>query len=204
MLTDLTSAEQTGGPVPIFPILFDHPKAFEELYCVSFRVLDSTWDEMNASYMDFPRVIAAVKKQISDVLASNPTSIDQFNKGMVYRVVLVLTAGRVVVWSGTRGVKQPTAAEEEEERSNDPEPVNKLRAKIKQEMFELIKEQRLSFLFEGNWFKIPSKAKAKQTSFIYLKISDNKQEILCGTSATNTTVPELSVAGESVMKRTFF
>jgi hypothetical protein len=51
--------------------LFDHPRAFEEIYCTSLRVLgififyfliknkkDNTWDEMMASYMDFPRVIA--------------------------------------------------------------------------------------------------------------------------------------------------
>ncbi len=35
---------------------------------------------MNASYMDFPKVIAAVRKQISDVLAQNPSTIEMFHR----------------------------------------------------------------------------------------------------------------------------
>lgn len=33
------------------PILFDHPNAFEEIYCICFKLLDQTWDDMEASYM---------------------------------------------------------------------------------------------------------------------------------------------------------
>lgn len=81
---------------PIFNILFDHPHAFEEMFCIAFqvmdlhqitpsaygatKVLDYTWDDMKASYMEFPKVLAAVRKQISDVLAQNPSSIDMFHR----------------------------------------------------------------------------------------------------------------------------
>ena len=43
----------------IYNILFDHDYAFEELYCIVFQLLDRTWDEMNAAYMDFPKVLSA-------------------------------------------------------------------------------------------------------------------------------------------------
>jgi len=154
-------------------VLFDHPKAFEEIYCTSLKVLDNTWDEMNASYMDFPRVIAAVKKLVSDVIASNPASLDQFN--------------RAALWSGP---KQPLAQKsaEEEEETAEPEPIKKLKAQIKQEMLDLVKQQKVSFLLQGAWFKV-YKPKAKQPPFVYCKLADNQSEFYLGASANADTVP---------------
>jgi hypothetical protein len=71
-----------GPPLKIFRVLFDHPAAFEEMYCATFGVLDRMWDEMNASYMDFPKVIAAVKKQIESLLDVNPVSLDTFTRAL--------------------------------------------------------------------------------------------------------------------------
>lgn len=65
MLYELLQVGKPPGPnIKIFRVIFDTPTAFEEMYCATFNVLDRTWDEMNASYMDFPKVIAAVKKQV--------------------------------------------------------------------------------------------------------------------------------------------
>jgi hypothetical protein len=139
---------------------------------------------MNASYMDFPRVIAAVKKQVTDVLASNPVSIDQFNK---------------LVWSGSRGNKQASAPEEEQELTTDPEPVNKLRTKLKQETLDLFKQERLAYIIEGSWFKQPRAPKGKQTTFTYFRLSDNKQDLLSGTSTSNANIPELTVVGNAIL-----
>jgi ELMO domain-containing protein len=52
--------EDKQEPV-VYNILFDHDFAFEEMYCIIFQLLDRTWDEMNAAYMDFPRVLNAGK-----------------------------------------------------------------------------------------------------------------------------------------------
>jgi hypothetical protein len=57
----------------VHKILFDHPHAFEEIYCVTFQLLDRTWDEMHAGYMDFPKVIGAVKERISTILPTSHT-----------------------------------------------------------------------------------------------------------------------------------
>ena len=45
---------------PIFNIFFDHAHAFEEMYCIAFQVLDHTWADMNASYMDWSNVRASL------------------------------------------------------------------------------------------------------------------------------------------------
>lgn len=50
--------EEKQDPI-VYNILFDHDYAFEEMYCIIFQLLDRTWDEMNAAYMDFPRVLNA-------------------------------------------------------------------------------------------------------------------------------------------------
>ena len=58
---------------PIFALL-DGVNAFEEVYrglvapslltstrfCITFQLLDKIWDDMDASYMDFQRISAAV------------------------------------------------------------------------------------------------------------------------------------------------
>jgi len=176
MLYELFLINQEDQPDDlIFNVLFDSPKGFEEVYCIAFKILDSTWDEMNASYMDFPRVIAAVKKQIGDVLITNPTSVDQFN--------------RAATWSGAR--KQPTQAIEEEETS-EPEAVKVLRSKLKQEILQLIKEQRKAFLFRGAWFKV-YKPKSKQQQFAYCRVTETQpHEVLFGLFALNDKLPQLS------------
>eukprot|EP00211_Chloroparvula_japonica_P005146 CAMPEP_0119121182 /NCGR_PEP_ID=MMETSP1310-20130426/1931_1 /TAXON_ID=464262 /ORGANISM="Genus nov. species nov., Strain RCC2339" /LENGTH=899 /DNA_ID=CAMNT_0007110731 /DNA_START=21 /DNA_END=2716 /DNA_ORIENTATION=- len=52
----------------IFPILFDHPYALEEMYCLVFQMFHRVWDEMNADYMDFTNVAAAVKQNTINAL----------------------------------------------------------------------------------------------------------------------------------------
>lgn len=70
MLYDLFGV---GKPIPldsqqppgkVYKVLFDSPTTFEELYCIAFQLLDRTWDEMNANYMDFPKVLSTVRNQI--------------------------------------------------------------------------------------------------------------------------------------------
>ncbi|KAG2484476.1 hypothetical protein HYH03_016710 [Edaphochlamys debaryana] len=46
--------------------------AFEELYCATFCLLDATWLEMKASYMDFNTVLKRVKAEVEDALESRP------------------------------------------------------------------------------------------------------------------------------------
>ncbi|KAL6072968.1 ELMO domain-containing protein 1 [Balamuthia mandrillaris] len=167
----------------IFNILFDHPHAFEEIYCIAFQVLDHTWDDMNASYMDFPKVMAAVRKQIGDVLAQNPATVEMFQ--------------RVASWkqSGLHG-EDDTAVTINGEANSATNPLNKLRHNVRKAMLELVKSQKLSYLRDGCAFKVYSnKLKGKAVQQLYFfRLSENHKELLYGpiTNGDVDSVPELT------------
>jgi len=152
-----------------YSVLFDHATSFHEVYVTVLRVLDTTWDDMNAGYMDFPKVIAAVKKQISDVLATNPASIEQFN--------------RQALWTGPK-----QQVPEPQEETPEPEPVKSLKAQIKAEFLDIVKQQKVSFLQQGNWFKV-YKPKNKQPPFMYFKLQENCQDMNWGFTQTGEQFP---------------
>eukprot|EP00009_Paramoeba_aestuarina_P001621 CAMPEP_0201516950 /NCGR_PEP_ID=MMETSP0161_2-20130828/8185_1 /ASSEMBLY_ACC=CAM_ASM_000251 /TAXON_ID=180227 /ORGANISM="Neoparamoeba aestuarina, Strain SoJaBio B1-5/56/2" /LENGTH=949 /DNA_ID=CAMNT_0047914311 /DNA_START=103 /DNA_END=2952 /DNA_ORIENTATION=+ len=60
-----------GDGNKIFPILFDHHNALEEMYCLVFRMFNRVWDEMNADYMDFMNVASSVKDMVVQALAGS-------------------------------------------------------------------------------------------------------------------------------------
>lgn len=49
--------------------------AFEELYCATYLLLDATWLEMRASYMEFNAVMKRVKEEVTAALAARPDSM---------------------------------------------------------------------------------------------------------------------------------
>eukprot|EP01086_Lenisia_limosa_P006329 TRINITY_DN25083_c0_g1_i1.p1 TRINITY_DN25083_c0_g1~~TRINITY_DN25083_c0_g1_i1.p1 ORF type:complete len:302 (-),score=77.74 TRINITY_DN25083_c0_g1_i1:17-922(-) len=61
-------------------ILLDHKDAFKEIFCIIAKTLDVVWHAMNARYMDFKNVSTSVTNMISDVLVSEPKSIENFRK----------------------------------------------------------------------------------------------------------------------------
>lgn len=75
---DASAYSAPDSTPPVFTVLFDGTHAFEELYCIVFAILDRTWDELNASYMDFPVVLAAVKSITADALARTPVTVQEF------------------------------------------------------------------------------------------------------------------------------
>ena len=48
-------------------------KAFNELYCFVFQYLDHMWDQEEASYMDFNRILAQTKEDLVALLSSAPS-----------------------------------------------------------------------------------------------------------------------------------
>lgn len=57
--------------------------AFEEVYCCAFRILDKEWYQKNATYFNFPTILADARARMEDLLESTLTSLDdviQFNK----------------------------------------------------------------------------------------------------------------------------
>eukprot|EP01132_Coremiostelium_polycephalum_P003642 gene3642-4535_t len=62
----------------LFPILISHIRPMEEIYCIAFQIFDITWDTLNASITDFPKVLASLKKQFIEVLDKNPATLSAF------------------------------------------------------------------------------------------------------------------------------
>jgi len=50
---------------------------FDEIYSQIFLLFDRLWSHVNAGYMDFPRVIAQVKKSTEGVLERRPTGMNE-------------------------------------------------------------------------------------------------------------------------------
>lgn len=162
-LYEILKIDDTSPDGPIFPVIFSHRHAFEEMYCTAFEVLDHTWDDMNASYMDFPKVIAAVHKQIVEVMDSRPFSIENFHTMLCYKGL-------------------PTNYDEQN-NNEEPESVKKLKMVVKKEILELIKQQKLAYLTDGCVFKVlkgqqpKEKGKNVGQQYLFAKVSDNHQEL---------------------------
>jgi hypothetical protein len=71
------AAGSSGSVVPVSMqmLLLDHVHAFEEVYCMVFDLLDRLWDEMNATYMEYPKVFGQLRRICTDALANQPTSL---------------------------------------------------------------------------------------------------------------------------------
>ncbi|GIL72155.1 hypothetical protein Vretimale_476 [Volvox reticuliferus] len=57
--------------------------AFEELYCATYCLLDATWLQMGASYMDFNAVIKRVRDDIERALATRPRDMQALRKKLL-------------------------------------------------------------------------------------------------------------------------
>jgi len=144
----------------VYRVLFDQPQAFQEIYCIAFQMLDYTWDEMKASYMDFPKVLAAVKKQLEAILSKEPATIDTFN---------------------SLATKDTTAFPQATPRPQDPPQVKQLKNEIKNELINMVEAQKILHLQDGKClqtFSSTQKKNKKTTApYIYIKLSQNQQEL---------------------------
>jgi len=159
MLFELLHVGAESPAKPLFNILFDNPNAFEEMYCVALQVLDLTWVQMNASYMEFRNVINSVRKIISEVLAHNPASIDVF-----HRFTLLKQSG------GSEG--NIIAGIDDIEC----DPLDKIQDKVKKNMADLVKNQKLAYLRDGCAFKTygqKQKGNKAAPQYIYIRLHDN-------------------------------
>eukprot|EP00026_Physarum_polycephalum_P003210 Phypoly_transcript_03220.p1 GENE.Phypoly_transcript_03220~~Phypoly_transcript_03220.p1 ORF type:complete len:700 (+),score=127.66 Phypoly_transcript_03220:236-2335(+) len=154
--------DEAGQDTTIFPIIFSHNHAFEEMYCTTFQVLDHTWDDMNASYMDFPKVLAAVQKQIMEVIDARPLTLEQFHMAACFK-------------GSNLSMGEPDIEE--------PESVKKLRTTVKKEVLEMVKQQKLSYLTDGCCFRVLKGATSKNKgaqSFFFARVNENHTELAWG------------------------
>jgi len=156
----------------VYPILFDHDHALEEMYCIIFQLLDRTWDEMNAAYMDFPRVLDAVKKKVTEVLESSDT-LNSFQKGC--------SKGTPV-----EAFLRSEQAEENQVQITipdfdiDPAIREEIESSIRREIDELVREQKRQALREGAVFReldIKQKGKNQTNTHFQIQCSADEKEL---------------------------
>ncbi|XP_055955461.1 engulfment and cell motility protein 1 isoform X2 [Patella vulgata] len=135
-----------------YPMFFHHDKPFEEFFSIVIQLLNKTWREMKATAKDFEKVLGVVKEQVIRALEIHPATFDAFKN----RLNQLSYAEIMKLWELERQSK--------EEWSSQAKPIIELREKLKPEILELIKQQRLNVLEEGTRFnKYTAKARMKDT-----------------------------------------
>jgi ELMO domain-containing protein len=85
MLVDLLDLQGRGPPPQtaagqsFMALLERDAYAFEEVYCQAYQVLDRTWLDLKASYMEFSTVMGQTKAKVDRALASKPASLQDLS-----------------------------------------------------------------------------------------------------------------------------
>jgi hypothetical protein len=194
----------------IFNILFDHDNAFEELYAVVFQLLDRLWDEMQASYMDFPRVLAAVKDKVAEVMERSDT-ISSFERAALKGQAPVNPMLDKIKSSGrssmsvvlkepsniTPAGSAPKPSINQTIDSLSPKVVRDVSKTSREEVISLIREQKLAAIKKGAAFKeVPKKAKHDKASaqnnppFIFLRCWNDSKTLRWARTESADAIPE--------------
>ncbi|KAF7225213.1 engulfment and cell motility protein 3 isoform X1 [Nothobranchius furzeri] len=147
------------------PIFFSQDKLLEELFCVCIQLLNKTWKEMRATQEDFDKVMQVVREQITRTLSSKPTSLELFKNK-----VNALNYGEILKLRQTERLHQ--------EETLAP-PVLELKERLKPELLELIRQQRLNRLCQGTMFRKVS-SRRRQDKLWYCRLSPNHKMLHFG------------------------
>lgn len=151
------------------PIFYSTLEVFKELYCVGISLGCKTWREMEAKQVDFDRVLAVVRRQLAAVLerpyTDIPTHMDGF-KSEVFQT----TYSDILE-------QQMRQVEADREAQLESEGAQHMRDKLRKELLDVVKQQRVNQMCTGAWFNAISKGKIKDTSKIYVMLSANKKAL---------------------------
>jgi engulfment/cell motility protein 1 len=165
--------------VSFLPPLVGSDSPFEELFCVTIQLLYKTWREMRAGELDFEMVMHVVQKQITTVIQQGHSS----NSFENLRQRFFEYSYRKIV----------SASEEKSQLVDDSilkaKPVIELREAIMPEIQELIRQQRLRYLVEGDFF--PKVGRHKRGRSFYCRLSPNLKVLHYGDAEEGASPPSL-------------
>ena len=165
--------------VSYLPPLVGSDAPFEELFCITIQLLYKTWREMRAGEMDFEMVMHVVQKQITTVIQQGHSS----NSFENLRQRFFEYSYRKIV----------SASEEKSQLVDDSilkaKPVIELREAIMPEIKELIRQQRMRYLVEGDFF--PKVGRHKRGRSFYCRLSPNLKVLHFGDAEEGTSPPSL-------------
>ena len=145
------------------PLFFTTQNPFEELFSVGMQLVDRTWSEMDAKDIDRPKVMAIVEKQLSLVFRQDmPSTLAEF---------------RVLVLGKTYRDMQNLQEAEMDRTFEDmlASPVTKkVKDKHRNELQELVNQQRLSFLCRGAYFSTVLKGRVTRAKFFAILSANHK------------------------------
>ena len=151
----------------------DHP--LEEVFCYTIQLLFKTWREMRATEQDYEKVMVVVQKQIVTIVqqGSNLANFELFKTKL-----FELSYKKII-----------SESEEKTQLLDDSvwnsKPVRELRDKLKPEIEDLVKQQRLKQLVEGALFPKLSVVKKSKRSYFYCRLSPNHKVLHFGDCEEN-------------------
>uniref|UniRef100_A0A8C2TKX1 Engulfment and cell motility 3 n=1 Tax=Coturnix japonica TaxID=93934 RepID=A0A8C2TKX1_COTJA len=148
-----------------YPMFFGQDHFFEELFCICIQLVNKTWKEMRATQEDFDKVLQVVREQITRTLTLKPTSLELFK-----------TRVNALNYSEILKLRQTERLHQEETLAV---PVLELRERLKPELLELIRQQRLLRLCEGTLFRKIS-SRRRQDKLWYCRLSPNHKVLHYG------------------------
>ncbi|XP_074007570.1 engulfment and cell motility protein 3 isoform X1 [Numenius arquata] len=148
-----------------YPMFFGQDHFFEDLFCICIQLVNKTWKEMRATQEDFDKVLQVVREQITRTLSLKPTSLELFK-----------TRVNALNYSEILKLRQTERLHQEETLAV---PVLELRERLKPELLELIRQQRLLHLCEGTLFRKIS-SRRRQDKLWYCRLSPNHKVLHYG------------------------
>ncbi|KAI4885978.1 hypothetical protein NFI96_033064 [Prochilodus magdalenae] len=165
------------------PIFFAQDKLLEELFCICIQLLNKTWKEMRATQEDFDKVMQVVREQITRTLSSKPTSLDLFKNKV-----------NALNYSEILKLRQTERLHQEETLAP---PVLELKERLKPELSELIRQQRLNRLCHGTLFRKIS-SRRRQDKLWYCRLSPNHKVLHYGDVEEETATPSIENLQEKI------
>ncbi|XP_046890202.1 engulfment and cell motility protein 3 isoform X1 [Hypomesus transpacificus] len=165
------------------PIFFSQDRLLEELFCVCIQLVNKTWKEMRATQEDFDKVMQVVREQITRTLSSKPTSLELFKNKV-----------NALNYSEILKLRQTERLHQEETLAP---PVLELKERLKPELLELIRQQRLNRLCQGTLFRKIS-SRRRQDKLWYCRLSPNHKVLHYGDVGEDTEAPPIEMLQEKI------
>uniref|UniRef100_A0AAQ5XVF2 ELMO domain-containing protein n=1 Tax=Amphiprion ocellaris TaxID=80972 RepID=A0AAQ5XVF2_AMPOC len=165
------------------PIFFSQDRLMEELFCVCIQLLNKTWKEMRATQEDFDKVMQVVREQITRTLSSKPTSLELFKNKV-----------NALNYSEILKLRQTERLHQEEILAP---PVLELKERLKPELLELIRQQRLNRLCQGTMFRKIS-SRRRQDKLWYCRLSPNHKMLHYGDVEEDSDNPTIETLQEKI------
>ncbi|XP_041694148.1 engulfment and cell motility protein 3 isoform X2 [Coregonus clupeaformis] len=165
------------------PIFFSQDRLLDELFCVCIQLINKTWKEMRATQEDFDKVMQVVREQITRTLSSKPTSLELFKNKV-----------NALNYSEILKLRQTERLHQEETLAP---PVLELKERLKPELLELIRQQRLNRLCQGTLFRKIS-SRRRQDKLWYCRLSPNHKVLHFGDVEEDTETPPIESLQEKI------